>query len=91
MKSDDTDVFFSGTLLGLDETGSAVDADNQTSSNLGVEGSAVARLLNPITRLVRAYRNSKHDMYLRILLIHATTSWLEGFEGLSRLITPELT
>lgn len=33
------DVGLSGTLLGLDETGSAVEADNKTSSNLGVEGS----------------------------------------------------
>jgi hypothetical protein len=46
--SDDTDVFFSGTLLGLDETGSTVDADDQTSGDFGVEGSAVARLLDSV-------------------------------------------
>jgi hypothetical protein len=28
--------------------------------------------------------------YLSMRLIHDTTSWEDGFEGLSRLITPEL-
>lgn len=90
MKSDNTDVFFSGTLLRLDETGSAVDTDNETASDFGVEGSAVAGLLNPITQSVHAQGNRSNGIYLKILLIHATTSWLEGFEGLSRLMTPEL-
>jgi hypothetical protein len=30
------------------------------------------------------------DAYLSMRLTHDTTSWLDGFEGLSRLMTPEL-
>lgn len=45
VQADDGDVLLSGTLLRLDQTSGAVNADNQTSCNLGVEGSAVAGLL----------------------------------------------
>lgn len=34
-----------GSLLGLDKTSGAVDADGQAAGNLGVEGSRVASLL----------------------------------------------
>ena len=46
VEADDSNVFLSGTLLGLDETGGAVNADNQASSNLGIEGTAVTGLLD---------------------------------------------
>lgn len=45
VQADDGDVLLSSTLLRLDQTSGAVNADNQTSCNLGVEGSAVAGLL----------------------------------------------
>jgi hypothetical protein len=91
MKADDANVLLSGTLLGLDETGGAVNADNQTSSDLGVEGSAVTSLLNPATRVSHSHTCSSIAVaYLSMRLIHDTTSWEEGFDGLSRLMTPEL-
>ena len=42
-----SDVLLSSTLLRLDETGRAVDADNQASSNFRIERSTVTSLLNP--------------------------------------------
>lgn len=48
VEADDSNIFLSGTLLRLDETGGAVNADNQTSSDLGIEGTAVAGLLNSV-------------------------------------------
>jgi len=47
VETDNANVLLSGTLLGLDETGGAVNADNQASSDLGVERSTVTSLLNP--------------------------------------------
>lgn len=44
VKADDGDVFLSSTLLRLNETGGAVDANNQASGDLGIEGAAVASL-----------------------------------------------
>jgi hypothetical protein len=44
VESDDTDVFLSCTLLGFDESGGSVDTDDQTSSDLGVEGTRVTSL-----------------------------------------------
>lgn len=44
METDDSHVFLSSTLLGLDETSSAVDTDDQASSDLGIEGTAVTSL-----------------------------------------------
>jgi hypothetical protein len=51
VQADDADILLSGSLLGLDETGSAVDADNETTGDLGIEGTAVASLLNPLQQL----------------------------------------
>jgi hypothetical protein len=94
VETDDADVFLSGALLGLDEAGGAVDANNQAAGDFGVEGSAVASLLDSV-------RNCQYcpsppivwkigqKTYLSMRLTHATTSWEDGLEGLSRLITPE--
>lgn len=49
--TDDANVFLSGTLLGLDETSGAIDADNETSSDLGIESTTVTGLLDSIQRL----------------------------------------
>jgi hypothetical protein len=49
--ADNTHVLLSGSLLGLDETSRAIDADNKTASNLGIEGTAVAGLFNPINQV----------------------------------------
>lgn len=46
VESHDGDVLLSGSLLGLDKARGAVDADDQTSCNFGVEGTAVAGLLD---------------------------------------------
>lgn len=48
VQADDAHILLSGTLLGLDETGGAVDADNETASDLGVKGTTVTSLLNPL-------------------------------------------
>lgn len=53
VKSDHTDVLFSGSLLRLDETCGAVDANDEASSDLGIKGSTVAGLLN--SSMVLAY------------------------------------
>jgi hypothetical protein len=45
VKTDDADVFLSGALLRLDKTGGTVDADNETTSDLGIQGSRVTSLL----------------------------------------------
>jgi hypothetical protein len=45
VKSDDTDVLLTSTLLGLDQTGGAVNADDQTSSDLGIESTGVTSTL----------------------------------------------
>lgn len=61
VQSDDADILLSGTLLGLDKTGSTVDADNQTSGNLGIEGTRVTSslaaedTLNPCDNFVRRW------------------------------------
>jgi len=46
VEANDADVLLTSTLLGLNETGRAVDADDQASSDLGIEGSRVTGLLN---------------------------------------------
>lgn len=38
-------IFLSGSLLGLDETGGTVNADNETTSDLGIKSTTVAGLL----------------------------------------------
>lgn len=45
VKSDNTDILLAGTLLRLDQAGGAVNADNQTSSDLGVESTGVTSTL----------------------------------------------
>jgi hypothetical protein len=46
VQTNNADILLSGSLLGLDETGGAVDADNETTSDLGVERATVTSLLN---------------------------------------------
>lgn len=46
VKADDTDVLLTSTLLGLYETSSTVNANDQTSSDLGVKCSRVTSLLD---------------------------------------------
>jgi hypothetical protein len=48
VKANDTHILFSSTLLGLDKTGGAVDADDETTSDLRVKSSTVASLFNPL-------------------------------------------
>ena len=45
VKADHTDILLTGTLLGLDQAGGAVNADNQAPSNLGVQSTTVTSLL----------------------------------------------
>ena len=60
MKSVDADVFFTRRLLGLDQPGGTIYADNKTSRHLRIQGSAVSSLLHlqypldPSHDLVRA-------------------------------------
>jgi hypothetical protein len=51
VQADDAHVLLSGSLLGLDQSSGTVDANNQASGDLGVEGTAVARLLNSTERI----------------------------------------
>ena len=51
VQSDNTHILLSGTLLRLDESCCAINADNQAPSNLGIEGTAVTSLLNSVTRI----------------------------------------
>ena len=46
VEADDGNILLTSTLLGLDETGGTVDADDEAAGNLGVEGTAVAGLLD---------------------------------------------
>ena len=46
MEPYDADVFFSGALLGLDKSGCAVEADDETACDFGIEGSAMSCFLN---------------------------------------------
>jgi hypothetical protein len=46
VQTEDCNIFLSCTLLALHEAGSAVNADNQTSSDLGVKSSGVTSALN---------------------------------------------
>lgn len=90
VKADDADILLTSTLLGLDETCSAVNADNQTSSDLGIESTRVTSLLNTVTKLAACLTlGCNYIPYRSMRLIHDTTSWEEGFEGLSRLMTPD--
>ena len=46
VQTEDCNIFFSCALLALHETGGAVNADNQTSSDLGIESSRVTGALD---------------------------------------------
>jgi hypothetical protein len=48
VETNDTDVLLTSTLLGLDQAGRTVNADNQTSSDLGIKGTTVTSLLGSI-------------------------------------------
>jgi hypothetical protein len=48
VEADDSHILLSGTLLRLDKTSGAVNADNQATGNLGIEGTAVTSLLTSI-------------------------------------------
>jgi hypothetical protein len=56
VQADNADILLSSTLLRLHETGRAVDADNKAASNLWVESSAVASLLNSRNLLIESHR-----------------------------------
>lgn len=45
VKSDNTDILLTGTLLRLDQAGGAVNTDDQTSSDLGIESTGVTSAL----------------------------------------------
>jgi hypothetical protein len=90
MQSNNTNVFFSSSLLRLYKPCSAINANDQTASHFRVKGATVASLLNSALELVRGSLDEYGTNHLKIRFTHATTSWLEGLEGLSRLITPEL-
>jgi hypothetical protein len=47
VKPSNTNVLLSSTLLRFDQTGCAVNADNETSCDLGIQSTAVTRLLAP--------------------------------------------
>jgi len=49
--ANDADILLSGSLLGLDETGSAINADDEATSDLGVEGTTVTSLLDSLARV----------------------------------------
>lgn len=78
VEANDADVFLSGTLLGLDETSSTVNADNQTSSDLGIKSTTVASLLNTIASVSQNFLPtnppSKGTTNRRMRLIQETTS-----------------
>ena len=93
VESDDADILLTSTLLRLDKAGCAVDTDDQAAGNFWVEGAAVAGLLNTIDNISVFLVDINFGIafaHRNILLIHATTSWLDGLDGLSRLITPLL-
>jgi hypothetical protein len=46
VEAEDADVLLTGSLLGLDQTGGTVNADNQASSDLGIKSSTVTSLLD---------------------------------------------
>jgi len=60
MESTDTDVFFTGTLLGLDESGGTVDAHNQTTSDLWIQSTRMTSLLN-----FKNFLDPGHDLMRR--------------------------
>lgn len=57
VEADDGNIFLSGALLGLDEAGGTVNADNQAASDLGIEGTTVTSLFASIQK-TRVSRNA---------------------------------
>ena len=51
VEADNANVLLTGTLLGLDESGGTVDANNQAAGDLGIESTGVTSLLNTVERL----------------------------------------
>jgi hypothetical protein len=45
VETDHTDILLTGTLLGLDQAGGTVNADDQTTGDLGIKGTTVTSLL----------------------------------------------
>jgi hypothetical protein len=91
VQSDDADVLLSGTLLRLDETGGTVDADNQTTSDLGIKGARVTGPLNaedtldPCDDFVRRrvgglveVDDTAGDVRLQVALEGSRTGWDGG-------------
>jgi hypothetical protein len=58
METDNTHVLLTGALLGLDETGCTINADNQTTSDFGVEGTTVTGFLDSIRILALVSYNA---------------------------------
>lgn len=48
VEADNANVLLTSTLLGLDESGGTVDADNQAAGDLGIESTGVASLLDTV-------------------------------------------
>lgn len=42
VETNDTDIFFTGALLGFDETSCSVDTDDETAGDFGIQGTRVA-------------------------------------------------
>lgn len=57
VKAENTDILLSGTLLGLDQTGGTIDTNNQTSSDLGIKGTAVSSFITSVVISARCARN----------------------------------
>lgn len=62
VKSDNADVFLSGTLLRLDETGGTIDTDDETSSDLRIQCTAVTSLLHSKTATSSGLSHSKRNV-----------------------------
>lgn len=60
VEADNSHILLSGTLLRLDETSGAVNADNQATGNLGIESTGVTSLLTSKVSLAR-YPNARID------------------------------
>lgn len=58
VESNDADVLLSGPLLRLDQTRRPVQTHDQASRHLGVEGSAVAGFLDPVSRQLQSHHQS---------------------------------
>jgi hypothetical protein len=46
--ADDTNILLSGSLLRLDKTGGAINADDEATGDLGVESATVTSLLDSL-------------------------------------------